>query len=195
MKKNTEEKIMLTFIIIILMMLLLAFISIFLPNLYEIYGSQSMQQIVEFIILLLITVGFIFLARKYLDNNEGDVKEKSIDKNFIQKTFGKDNLIFSNIIKTAFHLLPLYFTILIIRIDLLVEFKIVLITFCWVAFLLVELKYLLDEILDKSEYISKKLKIKNIWAILVILGLTGVAFFIGAIYIGYNLIMFYMNKF
>lgn len=193
MKKNTEEKIMLTFVIIMLLMLLLAFISIFLPRLYELYGSNSTQQIVEFIILLLITIGFIFLARRYLDSNEGDVEEKSIDKKFIQKTFSKDNLIFSNIIKAAFHLLPLYFTLLIIRIDLLFEFKVVLIAFCWVAFLLVELRYLFDKTLDRSEYISKKLKIKNIWAILAMLGLTIIAFFIGAIYVGYNLVMFYIK--
>ena len=188
MNKKTEEKIMLISIIIMLLFLLVAFISIFIPRLYEIYGLDVSGQILKFIGLLILTIGFVFLAREQL-------KEDSDEESFIGRVFVINNSHLRNFIKIAFHLLPLYFTLFVIKIDLLNEFKAVLIVFSWVAFLLVELNYQFHKIFNASAYIIKKLGIKNGYLLVGIFLSSFVVFLIAVCYVGYKLVIFYVNRF
>lgn len=195
--KKSEKIIFIVFISTIAFFSLAIILSVLFPKISAIYGSEISWQIGKFIILLSFAISMTFLARWQFNDIEEkenkDYEEEEEEKNIWKKIIAKENKSFNGFIQIAFHSLPLYFPLLFANMDLVIGFKVVLFAYSIFAYLLVELRYLVNKLIRLIIFIRKKLKIENIFVLLGIIFFLIIFFFITTFFIGYGLVIFYIN--
>lgn len=178
-------------------------ISVFLPRLYELYGEGAKLQIIKFLLLLAFIIGMIFVARWQMEEVNPKIKRAANEYDYwdaewikgLKSIIGNKDSAWGGLLRVAFHAIPLYFPLLVGKMDLLVEFKVVLFAFAMLAYLLVELRYVFNSIVRLGNFILKKLHIRH-WLVKLLFALLGVIVFApAALYVGYRLVIFYINYF
>lgn len=172
-------------------------VYIFFSPDYMARKEEAVKDLIIFLAVFILVFGFALIARREI-NIDNKKREPEVEKELKNESVGfaeNDMRFFGKVFKILFHFLPLYFTLFIIKIDLLMEYKVILIVLSLLAYALVELNYLFGKVLDFVSYIRKVFKIESWWGT----GLLLLAFFGGVfgvtIYFAYNLIMFYFRRY
>jgi hypothetical protein len=160
-------------------------------------GTDAIKDIIIFILLLLLVFIFSLIAKWQISEKEtyADKYLKKINrktkKEFLKKILNKENNFFNYFIRTLFHLMPLYFTLFVIKIDLAGFFKVILFVFSIFSYMLVELYYLYSRIIK----IAERIKTENTIKLIIFVLCVPIALIFVTIYFTYTLSRFYMYRF
>jgi hypothetical protein len=165
-------------------------------------GDKAFQDLLVFVALFLLMCGFTILARwqmadleiPVLFGSEDKSKEGNdgqAEKGFVQKIIDKENPAVNSAVKAAFHLLPLYFTLFLFKIDLYIGFKAAIFIFLMFAYLLIELSYIFNWALG----LVKRLNLKTKLGIAALVGGIPLLMFAAIVYFVIGVINFYMQRF
>jgi len=163
-------------------------------------GPAAVRGLAIFLCLFVLVFVFMFIAKWQLSPTDKSLdEEKSMDedseKGMWSRIIDQENAYVNIIAKTSFHILPLYLTLVVIRMDLFIAYKIVIVIFLDCVYAFVELRYIADKIWSLALEIIKKTKLHS-WFAMFIAGIGFlVVFSVAVIYFAYNLVMFYYKRF
>jgi hypothetical protein len=194
MNKSKEEKVDNILGVVVAVVVLTALTALGYSYAITSRGDKAFHDLVVFIVLFLVLFGFAILAGWQINGKDPfKILNKKIgNKNpFFKMIVGRDNKTIKNIVGGAFHLLPLYATLFLIRMDLFVGFKAALIILALFSYMLVEINYIFSRTLGMVKYFNIKSKL-GITALIVIIPLV---IFVSIGYFVYGLLHFYMVRF
>lgn len=169
---------------------------------YQSEGSVAYRDLAIFVVLFIIVFFFLLVVRSIINiDSEEEMKEEAEEekeekreeekkKGLVARIINKENIFFNNFIRASFHLLPLYFTLILIKIDLWIGFKAVLFVFSIVAYMMIEINYIYRKIFKFADKYAKNKKYE-----VYVLIVTPIMVLAATVYFAYNLVLFYMNRF
>jgi hypothetical protein len=195
MKYKTERKIEMGAYIFMFLSFFILMTVLDYATVFEEKGSAAIEDLIKFLILFVVVFSFGLVARWQITevDTTNTASETIQNKGFLAKIIAKENIYFNGIIKNSFHLFPLYFTILLIKIDLAIIFKAVLFALSIFFYMLVEITFIWNKVFSISKNISPNKS--GGYKIFVTYILVPIIIIISTLYFVYTLSNFYMDKF
>lgn len=150
--------------------------------------EKAMHDLIVFIVIFFLLLAFAVVAGWQINGKIPFRKGVALRR---LVAINKRNGIVGNLIKIAFHLFPLYFTLVLIKMDLFVGFKAGLVILALFSYMLIELDYIFKRTIALTKYFN----IKSRFGIAAMVICVPIVLFISIFYFVYGLIQFYIIRF